>query len=139
MEQVNQAAALVGGEAIIDDGLLNEVANLVEMPTAVMGGFEKEFLSLPRDVLISVMKKHQGYFPVESPLPMGAPQGCSAKGLGVRELSPHFIAIRNGDDTTLILSARGMSTSSARVLPTRTFSFVKISRSRSSLSPGFPG
>jgi glycyl-tRNA synthetase beta subunit len=45
--------------------LLNEVTNLIEMPTAVMGGFNEEFLSLPRDVLISVMKKHQRYFPIQ--------------------------------------------------------------------------
>jgi glycyl-tRNA synthetase len=64
VEQVNEAARLVGGEAIIEEGLLNEVANLIEMPTAVMGGFDKEYLSLPRDVLISVMKKHQRYFPL---------------------------------------------------------------------------
>jgi len=80
--QVREAAHLVGGEAIIEDGLLNEVTNLVEMPTAVMGGFSDESLSLPRDVLISVMKKHQRYFPVEK-------NG---------KLLPHFIAIRNGDD-----------------------------------------
>ena len=48
LEQVNQAATLVGGEAIIEEGLLNEVTNLVEMPTAVMGGFDRESLSLPR-------------------------------------------------------------------------------------------
>jgi glycyl-tRNA synthetase len=82
VEQVKQAAALMGGEAIIEDGLLNEVSNLVEMPTAVMGGFDRESLSLPRDALISVMKKHQRYFPVEK-------NG---------KLLPHFIAIRNGDD-----------------------------------------
>jgi len=96
IEQVKQAASLVGGEAIIEDGLLSEVANLVEMPTAVMGGFNQEFLELPRDVLISVMKKHQRYFPVTlTPTPL--PQG---EGQGVREgkLLPHFIAIRNGDD-----------------------------------------
>jgi glycyl-tRNA synthetase len=82
IEQVNQAAALVGGEAIIEEGLLNEVVNLIEMPTAVMGGFNEEFLSLPKDVLISVMKKHQRYFPVQK-------NG---------KLLAHFIAIRNGDD-----------------------------------------
>ncbi|MDO9349076.1 MAG: glycine--tRNA ligase subunit beta, partial [Anaerolineales bacterium] len=65
LEQVKQAAALVGGEAIIDDGLLAEVTNLVEKPTAVIGAFNEEFLSLPRDVLISTMKKHQRYFPVQ--------------------------------------------------------------------------
>src|SRR6185436_5296358 len=92
VEQVKQAASLVGGEAIIEEGLLSEVANLIEMPTAVMGGFDKEYLSLPRDVLISVMKKHQRYFPVESPSPAG--RGVRGEG----KLLPHFIAIRNGDD-----------------------------------------
>jgi len=87
VEQVNQAAALLGGEAIIEEGLLNEVTNLIEMPTAVMGGFNEEFLSLPRDVLISVMKKHQRYFPVRK----GRAQHAAP-------LLPNFIAIRNGDD-----------------------------------------
>ncbi|GJQ34577.1 MAG: glycine--tRNA ligase [Anaerolineaceae bacterium] len=86
VEQVNQAASLIGGEAIIDDDLLNEVANLIETPTVVMGGFDPEFLQLPKDVLISVMKKHQRYFPVAQ-LPITNYQ-----------LLPHFIAIRNGDD-----------------------------------------
>ncbi|MDP1714697.1 MAG: glycine--tRNA ligase subunit beta, partial [Anaerolineales bacterium] len=109
VEQVNQAASLIGGEAIMDDNLLNEVTNLIEMPTAVMGGFNEEFLSLPRDVLISVMKKHQRYFPVQR-------VGATLQGQSVNEsgkassqsgvssdpggspLLPHFIAIRNGDD-----------------------------------------
>ena len=82
VEQVKQAAALMGGEAIMDDDLLDEVTNLIEMPTAVMGGFNEEFLQLPKDVLISVMKKHQRYFPVQK-------NG---------KLMAHFIAIRNGDD-----------------------------------------
>jgi glycyl-tRNA synthetase len=85
LEQVKKAAASVKGEAIIDDALLAEVTNLVEKPTAVLGGFSEEFLELPRDVLVSVMKKHQRYFPVEK-------NG---------RLLPHFIAIRNGDDKHL--------------------------------------
>jgi glycyl-tRNA synthetase len=88
VEQVNQAAALIGGQAIIEEGLLNEVTNLIEMPTAVMGGFNSEFLALPRDVLISVMKKHQRYFPVQ-PATLNVERST---------LLPHFIAIRNGDD-----------------------------------------
>jgi len=87
VEQVKQAVALVGGEAIMDDDLLNEVTNLIELPTAVMGGFDKEYLSLPHDVLISVMKKHQRYFPIQR---VGASHDSP--------LLPHFIAIRNGDD-----------------------------------------
>ncbi len=96
LEQVDQAAVLVGGDAIIDDDLLNEVANLVEMPTAVMGGFDKEYLSLPRDVLISVMKKHQRYFPIHD----GRAKHASP-------LLPHFIAIRNGDDLGIDLVRQG--------------------------------
>jgi glycyl-tRNA synthetase len=94
VEQVNQAAALLGGEAIFDyvgatgqSPLLDEVTNLIEMPTAVMGGFDKDYLTLPRDVLISVMKKHQRYFPVQR---VGTQHAAT--------LLPHFIAIRNGDD-----------------------------------------
>jgi glycyl-tRNA synthetase len=87
VEQVNQAASVVGGEAIIEEGLLNEVTNLVEVPTAFMGGFDQEYLSLPQDVLISVMKKHQRYFPVRRVGADGRPP-----------LLPHFIAVRNGDD-----------------------------------------
>ncbi|HEX5943306.1 MAG TPA: glycine--tRNA ligase subunit beta [Anaerolineales bacterium] len=93
VEQVNQSAVLVGGEAIIDEGLLNEVTNLVEMPTAVMGGFDRGSLSLPRDVLISVMKKHQRYFPVSS--------------IQSSNLLPHFIAIRNGDDIGIDIVRQG--------------------------------
>jgi glycyl-tRNA synthetase len=109
VEQVNQAAALIGGQAIIEDGLLNEVTNLIEMPTAVMGGFNEEFLSLPRDVLISVMKKHQRYFPIQrvgatlqaqSVVSSGkdSSQSNTKSGQGESPLLPHFIAIRNGDD-----------------------------------------
>ena len=103
---VKAAAASVGGEAIIEPGLLAEVTNLVEMPTAVLGGFNADFLALPRDVLISVMKKHQRYFPV---------QGLKVEGLKVKSedqpatiqpsnlptLLPYFIAIRNGDSEYL--------------------------------------
>ena len=106
VDMVKAAAASVGGEAIIEPGLLAEVTNLVEMPTAVLGGFNADFLALPRDVLISVMKKHQRYFPV---------QGLKVEGLKVKSedqpatiqpsnlptLLPYFIAIRNGDSEYL--------------------------------------
>jgi glycyl-tRNA synthetase len=74
-EQVTALAAQVGG-------LLDEVANLVERPTALRGTFEPKYLSLPREALVGVMRKHQRYFPVED-----------AKG----RLMPYFIAVRNGD------------------------------------------
>ena len=40
--------------------------NLVEAPTSVIGSFDPAHLNLPREVLISVMKKHQRYFPVQN-------------------------------------------------------------------------
>ena len=104
VEQVNQAAVLVGGEALIEEGLLNEVANLVEMPTALMGGFDKESLSLPRDVLISVMKKHQRYFPVEGLRFKVQDQLSNTQ---PSNLLPNFIAIRNGDDIGIDIVRQG--------------------------------
>jgi glycyl-tRNA synthetase len=116
VEQVNQAASLVGGVAIIDEGLLNEVANLIEMPTAVMGGFDREYLSLPRDVLISVMKKHQRYFPVQ-------------RMVGTQILRPYCpISLPSETVTTCILtsSAKAMSMCLARALRTRISSSVRM-------------
>jgi glycyl-tRNA synthetase len=93
VEQVRQASATVKGEAILDEDLLMEVADLIEKPTAVLGSFDKEYLSLPREVLISVMKKHQRYFPITDP--------------GSGKLLPYFIAIRNGDDQYLDIVKEG--------------------------------
>ncbi len=109
VEQVKQAAALVGGEALFDEGLLNEVTNLIEMPTAVMGGFDNEYLSLPQDVLISVMKKHQRYFPVEKKSKVESQKSGDGATFDVRPstLLPHFIAIRNGDDIHIDLVRQG--------------------------------
>ncbi len=79
--QVQALAAQVQGALPEDPGLLAEVTNLVEAPTALRGSFAPQYLKLPREVLISVMKKHQRYFPV-----------LSGDGL-----LPYFIAVRNGD------------------------------------------
>ncbi|MBN2431446.1 MAG: glycine--tRNA ligase subunit beta [Acidobacteria bacterium] len=45
-----------------DDALLAEVVYLNEFPTVIRGGFEERFLGIPREVLITVMRKHQKYF-----------------------------------------------------------------------------
>ncbi len=111
VEMVKKAAASVGGEAIIEPGLLAEVTNLVEKPTAVLGGFNAEFLSLPRDVLISVMKKHQRYFPVEkvSGAPVSGVKSNLTPDTPKRDttLLPNFIAIRNGDEQSLEIVQHG--------------------------------
>ena len=64
-QQVEALAVEAGGETHIDPGLLDEVMNLVEAPVAVRGTFDPAYLKLPHEVLISVMKKHQRYFPIE--------------------------------------------------------------------------
>ena len=60
------AAERIGGTVKEDTELLETVANLVEHPTVLVGEFEKKYLRLPEEVLISVMKNHQKYFPVYS-------------------------------------------------------------------------
>ena len=62
-------------------GLLAEVGDLVESPTPLLGGFDPRFLALPSGVLATVMRKHQRYFPVETP---------------AGELAPHFVVVANG-------------------------------------------
>ena len=81
-EQVESAAARLGGRAVFDDALLDEVTALVEWPVPVEGRFDDEFLELPREVLISTLQEHQRYFPVED---------------AAGKLSPWFITISNID------------------------------------------
>jgi glycyl-tRNA synthetase len=95
LKQVRKLATQAGGR-VADEGVLDEVANLVERPTALLGSFDPEHLALPRDVLVSVMKKHQRYFPVEA-----------AEAAEGRALLPHFIAVRNGDSRHLDVVREG--------------------------------
>ena len=82
LEQARRLAAEVGGRITEDEGLIAEVTNLIERPTALRGAFDPEHLKLPREVLVTVMRKHQRYFAVEDE---------------AGQLLPYFIAIRNGD------------------------------------------
>jgi len=63
--QVIAAGEKLGGVAVIDEDLLDEVASLNEWPTALAGNFDKLFLDVPSEALISSMKEHQKYFHVE--------------------------------------------------------------------------
>jgi glycyl-tRNA synthetase len=92
-EQAAALAASVGGRIPDDPDLLQEVTHLVEWPTAVLGTFEPEYLALPDQVLVTVMKKHQRYFPV-----VAAESG---------ELMAHFVTVRNGDDRNLDVVREG--------------------------------
>jgi glycyl-tRNA synthetase beta chain len=72
-----------------DAELLDTVVNLTEWPSAILGNFDHEFLDLPEEVLVTVMRDHQKYFAVED-----------ASG----RLAPHFLAVLNtgGDPAGII-------------------------------------
>ncbi len=77
---VIRAAKTVSGTTMIDPELLSTVANMVEFPSAICGGFDKVFLNLPEPVLTTAMKEHQRYFPI-----------CDQEG----RLMPNFVAVNN--------------------------------------------
>ena len=78
--ELAQAAAGVGGEVVPNPGLLEENIFLVEYPSVVVGSFDRKFLALPDEVLITSMREHQRYFSL---------RGKDGK------LLPHFIAVNN--------------------------------------------
>ena len=63
-----------------DEGLVETVVHLTEWPRVVLGNFEPEYLALPEEVLVTVMRDHQKYFAVE---------GADGR------LAPHFLAVLN--------------------------------------------
>jgi len=65
-----------------DAELLKTVVNLTEWPSAILGNFDKQYLSLPEEVLVTVMRDHQKYFAVED---------------AAGKLAPHFLAVLNTD------------------------------------------
>ena len=65
-----------------DKSLLESVVNLTEYPSVILGSFDPQFLALPEEVLVTVMRDHQKYFALED---------SSGK------LLPHFLAVLNTD------------------------------------------
>ena len=74
--------AIPGARWREDDPLLDTVVNLTEFPSAALGSFDPQFLALPPEVLVTVMRDHQKYFALED-----------AEG----QLLPHFLAVLNTD------------------------------------------
>jgi glycyl-tRNA synthetase beta chain len=68
-----------------DHGLVDKLTQLTEWPSVLLGGFEREYLALPEEVLVTVMRDHQSYFAVET----GSPKTGDGK------LAPHFLAVLN--------------------------------------------
>jgi glycyl-tRNA synthetase beta chain len=78
---LDEATRTVGGARWREDAaLLETVVHLTEWPSVVLGDFENEYLKLPEEVLVTVMRDHQKYFAVE---------GSEGK------LAPHFLAVLN--------------------------------------------
>ena len=72
--------AIPGARWREDESLVETVTHLTEWPTVVLGNFEAEYLALPEEVLVTVMRDHQKYFAVED-----------ANG----KLAPHFLTVLN--------------------------------------------
>src|SRR3989442_5629498 len=74
--------AIPGARWREDKNLLETLFNLTEFPSAILGSFDPEFLALPEEVLVTVMRDHQKYFAVED---------------SNHDLLPHFLAVLNTD------------------------------------------
>ncbi|MFP4457685.1 MAG: glycine--tRNA ligase subunit beta [Clostridia bacterium] len=83
LEQINSLENAHNFNVVIDKWLIEEVVNLLEYPTAFVGNFDKSYLELPEEVIITPMKDHQRYFPVKDKN---------------KALLPHFIGVRNGNE-----------------------------------------
>ena len=92
-KQIARLAEELGGEAVPEAGLVEEVTWLTEDPIAVTGHFDEKYLQLPREVLIESMAKHQRYFAVQKK--------------GSAELLNGFITIANTPAKDLSVVARG--------------------------------
>jgi glycyl-tRNA synthetase beta chain len=79
-DEVARAAKQTGGEPRLDDALLDEIANLTEWPVAIACTFEREFLSVPPEALVTTMETNQKFVPV-----------FDAQGV----LTEHFIGVAN--------------------------------------------
>ncbi|MCJ8011409.1 glycine--tRNA ligase subunit beta [Paenibacillus sp. KQZ6P-2] len=92
LEQIKGLAEEKNWKIAIKDDLLEEVLFLVETPTVLFGTFDPSFLNIPQEVLITSMREHQRYFPVLDE------QG---------KLLPFFVTVRNGDNNSLDVIAKG--------------------------------
>lgn len=90
-QQIAEVAAANGGQAEVNEDLLEEVLYLVEYPTALCGKFDEKYLALPAEAVITPMRDHQRYFPV----------------LKDGQLLPLFITIRNGGKEHLEIVQHG--------------------------------
>jgi len=105
--QAESLTSSIGGQAVIDPELLEEVTFLVEWPRAFVGRFAEDYLKLPEACVITPMKDHQRYFPVRD---------------GRGNLMPVFVGVRNGGDLGIdIVTAGNEKVLAARLADARFF------------------
>ncbi|NJR69850.1 MAG: glycine--tRNA ligase subunit beta [Synechococcales cyanobacterium CRU_2_2] len=102
-QQTEAAAQHLNSTAEMPGALVEEVVNLVEWPTAVVGQFEAEFLALPPEVITMVMISHQRYFPLFRAGAQATPDATAATEI----LLPRFVTISNGDPAKSEIIAEG--------------------------------
>lgn len=95
--QVQELAVSVRGKVEENQDLLDEVNNLVEYPTALMGEFNEDYLKLPKEVLVTPMREHQRYFPV-----VGQDGRLQARFIAVKNgAADHLDIVRAGNEKVL--------------------------------------
>ncbi|HNQ64341.1 MAG TPA: glycine--tRNA ligase subunit beta [Smithella sp.] len=92
LEEAEKSAAEVGGKLFYTDDLLETVSFIVEYPVIVRGGYEEDYLKIPKDVLTTTMISHQKYFPVVNE---------------AGKLLPYFIAVSNTKPRDISVVAKG--------------------------------
>lgn len=90
--EAQNAAQAVGGLVHLDAELLTQVSFLVEFPQVVLGGFDREYLALPKELLMTTMMTHQKYFPVTD---------------STGKMLPYFITVSNTRARDMAVVRRG--------------------------------
>jgi glycyl-tRNA synthetase beta chain len=92
LAEAQKSAAEVGGKILYTAELLDTLTFIVEYPVIVRGGFDKDYLTIPKEVLTTTMIAHQKYFPIIN---------------DAGKLLPYFIAVSNTKARDLEVVARG--------------------------------
>jgi glycyl-tRNA synthetase beta chain len=97
LTQLNRLAASARGHLHRDDALLEQAVFTVEHPQALLGSFNPQYLSLPKEIPMTAMKEHQGFFPL-----IDKNGGLLPKFLSVANMKvPGMALIRKGNERVL--------------------------------------
>lgn len=92
-KQIQAVASVAGGTVKPDEDLLSELVYILEYPTALLGKFDKKYLDIPEELVVTPMREHQRYFPVYDK--------------AGEKLLANFITVRNGNSEHLDVVAAG--------------------------------